>query len=216
MELTVQKREILGKKVKSLRNQNFIPAELYGHDLKNIHLSIPAKDFSRLFRETGESTVINLVLGKEKLPVLIHDVQKNLLTEDISHIDFYQVRMDEKITAAVPLEFIGEAPAIKEKGGVLIKAVHELEVEALPGDLPRNIPVDLSLLSDIGADIYIRDLKIGGKVKILAHPETVIATVAEEKEEVEEKPVSVEEVKVKSEEKKEGKEEKEEEKSETS
>lgn len=215
MELTVQKREILGKKVKSLRNQNFIPAELYGHDLKNIHLSIPAKDFSRLFRETGESTVINLVLGKEKLPVLIHDVQKNLLTEDISHIDFYQVRMDEKITAAVPLEFIGEAPAIKEKGGVLIKAVHELEVEALPGDLPRNIPVDLSLLSDIGADIYIRDLKIGGKVKILAHPETVIATVAEEKEEVEEKPVSVEEVKVKSEEKKEGKEEKEE-KSETS
>jgi len=216
MELTVQKREILGKKVKSLRNQNFIPAELYGHDLKNIHLSIPAKDFSRLFRETGESTVINLVLGKEKLPVLIHDVQKNLLTEDISHIDFYQVRMDEKITAAVPLEFIGEAPAIKEKGGVLIKAVHELEVEALPGDLPRNIPVDLSLLSDIGADIYVRDLKIGGKVKILAHPETVIATVAEEKEEVEEKPVSVEEVKVKSEEKKEGKEEKEEEKSETS
>ena len=215
MELTVQKREILGKKVKSLRNQNFIPAELYGHDLKNIHLSVPAKDFSRLFRETGESTVINLVLGKEKLPVLIHDVQKNLLTEDISHIDFYQVRMDEKITAAVPLEFIGEAPAIKEKGGVLIKAVHELEVEALPGDLPRNIPVDLSLLSDIGADIYIRDLKIGGKVKILAHPETVIATVAEAKEEVEEKPVSVEEVKVKSEEKKEGKEEKEE-KSETS
>lgn len=214
MELTVQKREILGKKVKSLRERNFIPAELYGHDLRNIHLSVPAKEFLRLFREAGESTVINLVLGEEKLPVLIHDVQKNLLTEDVSHIDFYQVRMDEKITTAVPLEFVGEAPAVKEKGGVLIKAVYELEVEALPADLPHSIPVDLSLLSDIGADIYVKDLKIGGKAKILAHPETVIATVAEAKEEeAEEKPVGVEEVKVESEEKKE---EKEEEKSEPS
>ncbi|MEE8131893.1 MAG: 50S ribosomal protein L25 [Candidatus Paceibacterota bacterium] len=212
MELTVQKREIFGKKVKELRKQDLIPAELYGHGFENLHLSVPAKDFSRIFNEAGESTIIKLKVeggdGKEKgseLNVLVHDIQKNVLTDEISHIDFYQVRMDEKIKAAVPLEFIGEAPAVKEKGGVLIKSVHEIEVEVLPADLPHNIPVNLDELDDIGKNIHMKDIKIDEKVKVLIEPETVIATVIEpikEEEKVEE--VSVEEVEVEGEEAKEG------------
>ncbi len=205
MELSVQKREILGKKVESLRQEGLIPAELYGHGSENIHLSVPAKEFSKLFKEAGESTIINLNLENKKLPVLIHDLQKNPLNDEISHIDFYQVRMDEKITASVPLEFIGEAAAVKEKGGVLIKAVQEIEIEALPADLPHKIEVDLNHLSDIGMNIHVKDLKIDRKARILVDPETVIAIVAEPtKEEIEEKPITVEEVKVEGEEKKEG------------
>lgn len=204
MELIVQKREILGKKVESLRQEGLIPAELYGHGSENLHLSVPAKEFSKLFKEAGESTIINLNLENKKLPVLIHDLQKNPLNDEISHIDFYQVRMDEKITASVPLEFVGEAAAVKEKGGVLIKAVHEIEIEALPADLPHKIEVDLSQLSDIGMNIHVKDLKIDRKARILVDPETVIAIVAEPaKEEIEEKPITVEEVKVEGEEKKE-------------
>ena len=86
-ELIVQKREIFGKKVNSLRKENLIPAELYGHGLDNIHLSVPAKEFSKLFKEVGESTIINLNLENKKLPVLIHDVSTDSLSDKIIHID---------------------------------------------------------------------------------------------------------------------------------
>ncbi len=204
MELTVQKREIIGKTVKLLRRKGFIPAELYGHGLENIHLSVPAKEFSKLFKEAGESTIINLNLENKKLPVLIHDVSVDHLSDRISHIDFYQIRMGEKITISVPLEFIGEAPAVREKEGILVRAMQEVEVEALPADLPRSIEVNLDELSEIGMSIYVKDLRVAKGVEILVEPETVVATVTEPvKEEVEEKPITVEEIKVEGEEKKE-------------
>lgn len=206
MELTVQKREILGKKIKSLRRDGLIPAELYGHGFENIHLSVPAKDFSKIFKEAGESTIINLIVGNGKFPVLVHDVGFDSLNDKINHIDFYAVRMDEKITAAVPLEFVGEAPAVKEKGGVLIKAVKEIEVETLPADLPHNIAVDVASLSDIGSVIRVGDLKISHKVKLLVDSETVIATIIEQAAEEAAPEIKVEDVKVEGEEKKKEKE----------
>lgn len=216
MELKVQRRTILGKKTKSLRQQGLIPAELYGRDFENIHLSVSAKDFSRVFKEAGESTIIKLKVesdkGEGEYNVLINDFQRSLLTNEISHIDFYSVRMDEKITATVPLEFINESPAVKEKVGILIKAMHEIEVEALPADLPHHIEVDISGLSDVGMNIRVKDLKVNKGVKLLVEPETAVATVAEmAKEEEVVAPASVEEVKVEGEEKKKEKEEKKEE-----
>ncbi len=213
-ELTVQKREIFGKKVGDLRKQGLIPAELYGHGFENLHLSVPAKDFSRVFKEAGESTVIKLKVEKDEINVLIHDIQKNHLTDEISHIDFYQVRMDEKIRTNVPFEFIGEAPAVKEKNGILIKAVKEVEVEALPADLPRSIQINLGVLDDIGKSVHMKDIKINENVKILISPETVLVTVTEpvkEEEKVEEAEVKVEDIKVEGEEKREEREKKKEE-----
>ncbi|HDH31195.1 MAG TPA: 50S ribosomal protein L25 [Candidatus Wolfebacteria bacterium] len=214
MELGVQKREIFGKKVKALREQELIPAELYGHGFENLHLSVSAKNFSRVFKEAGESTVIKLKVegGDEKeksseLNVLIHDIQKNALTDEISHIDFYQVRMDEKIKTTVPLIFVGEAPGVKEKGGILIKAVKEIEVESLPADLPNNISINIDVLDDIGKSIHMKDIKIDEKVKVLIDAETVITTITEPaKEEEKAEEVSVEDVKVEGEEEKEKKE----------
>ena len=220
MELIVQKREILGKQVESLREQGLIPAELYGHGLENIHLSVPAREFLKVFKEAGESTIIKLKVSaqggsaaggeSEKLKVgdeinvLIYDIQKNSLTDEISHIDFYAVRMDEKITTSIPLEFIGESPAVKEKEGTLVKAMQALEIRALPADLPRNFEVKLSSLSEIGMSIHVKDLTVPNGVEVLVEPETVIAIVVEKaKEEVEEKPMTVGEVKVEGEEKKE-------------
>lgn len=202
MELKVQKREILGRKVESLREEGIIPAELYGRGLENVHLSVPAKEFSKVFKQAGESTVVNLDLGDKKVPVLIYEVSTDPLSDKIIHVDFYAVKMDEKITTSVPLEFTGEAPAIKEKQGVLVKAAQELEIRALPADLPHHLEVKLDALSEIGMSVYVKDLSIPKGVEILVKPETVVATVVEQaKEEVEEKPVSAEGVKVEGEEK---------------
>ena len=207
MELIVQKRELLGKRIKSLLQQGLIPAELYGHGIENTHLSVSRKDFIRIFKEAGESTTIKLKVSTEEgseFNVLVHDFQKNPLTDEINHIDFYSVKVDEKIRVKVPLEFIGEAPAVKEKGGILVKAIHDIEVEALPADLPHNFKIDLSALSDIGSNIYIKDIDIPKGVKIFINIDTVAATITELVEEkVVETPASVEDIKVETEEKKE-------------
>lgn len=202
-DIQVKKREIFGKKVKALRNEGLIPAELYGHKTDNIHLSVLVKDFSKIYKEAGESTVVNLVLDSKKLPVLIYDVSIDALSNEFAHVDFYAVKMDEKIKKAIPLSFKGEAPAIKI-GGILVKSMKELEVEALPGDLPQHIEVDLGKLAEIHNSIHVKDLDINDKkIKIFIDPEAVVATIIEmAKEEEVVKPVSVEDVKVEGEEKK--------------
>ncbi len=176
MELTVSLRETLGTKVRALRRDGLVPAELYGHGFKNEHLSVPAKEFNKVFKEAGTATVVTLVVGKDKRPALIHDVQHDYLTGEVSHVDFYQVNMNEAITAAVPLEFIGESKAVKEQQAVINKAITELEVEALPGDLPHALEVDLSALDELEKSIYVKDIKVPKGVKVLTDPETAVAT----------------------------------------
>lgn len=207
MKLTVQKREILGKKTKFLRNKGLIPAELYGHNVENAHLSVPVKEFSKIFKEAGESTVIKLNIENEnkaaEFNVLIHDIERNHITDEISHIDFYAIKMDEKIRVRVPLEFIGESAVSKTKEGLLVKAMNEIEVEALPGNLPRHIQVDVGAITEIGKSILVKDLNLEKGVRILVDPETVVATAVEvAEEEIAAPVVSVEDVKVESEEKK--------------
>lgn len=205
MQLTAQSRTTVGKQVKSLRAKGFIPAELYGRGVRNLHLVVPVKEFNNVFRSAGESTLITLAVEGSSQPfnVLIHDLQHDAMTGATLHVDFYAVRMDEKITIAVPLEFIHEAPAVKEKQGVLIKAMHEIKVEALPGDLPHSIVVDLASLTDIDASVYVRNLSVPKNVKVLVDAETVVATVtAQAAEEEVVAPLTVQDVKVESEEKK--------------
>jgi len=185
IELIAQKRNIFGKSVNRLRKSDLIPAELYGHGVENIHLSLPKKDFLKVFKLVGENEIVNLIIDNKKVPVLIHEIQTNPLTDEIIHVDLYQVKMTEKITVNVPLEFINEAPAIKEKDGVLVKAMHEIKIEALPGSLCHSIKVDLSSLDDIGKSIYVKNLSIPSGIKALIDPETVVATIIEKtKEEV--------------------------------
>jgi len=201
MELKATKRDILGGKTRNLRKQGLVPAELYGREAENLHLSVSEKDFRRVFAEAGESTIIDLEVDGEMYPVLVNDFQKDPISRNFISVDFYRVRMDEKISAPVDIEIVGEAPAVKEKGGMLVRAMEEAEVEALPANLPHKLIVDVSGLTEIGQSVFVKDIQTKGNFRILVSPETVIATVSEIPEEEEAASVSVESVVVEGEEK---------------
>lgn len=194
LTLDVKKREIFGKKVDSLLKEGFIPVEIYGNGFENIHATVLAKEFKNVFKEAGESSLVTLKIDRDSFPVLIYDIQKDVLGDVVTHIDLYRVRMDQKITTEVPLHFIGEAPAVKERGGVLIKSVESVEIEALPGDLPHSLEISLESLMELHQSIHIKNIALPKGVKILMDPEMTIATVAEpQKEEVVETPPTVSE-----------------------
>lgn len=204
MELNTLPRTALGKANKSVRQEGKIPAEFYGHGMENKTLAVDRKEFQKVFKQAGENTVVNLVLDGKKQPCLVHDVQHDTVSGEVIHIDFYGVRMDEKLRTMVPLEFSGESPAVKELGGILNKAVAEIEVEALPADLPHSFMVDISGLAELNQSIYVKDIKASKNVKILMDADTAVVTVTEPAPEEETAPpvVDVSEVKVESEEKK--------------
>jgi len=193
MELEVKNRTTLGKKVRGLRRTGIIPAEVFGRGLQNRHLSVPEKDFVKIYKKAGEHTVLTLLTEDDKkIPVLISDVVYHPITGKILTIDFHQIRMDEKIQAKIPIEFAGEAPAIKA-GFILVKVLSEIEIEALPAQLPHKFDVDLSVLENPGQSIHIQNVKIPADVKILTPPEAVIVTVTQKaKEEVEAPPAPAE------------------------
>lgn len=205
MELAVQARNKFGKDTRVIRAQGFIPAELYGRGLENMHLAVPAKEFQKVFKKAGENTIVSVVIGNEKRPAFIHDVAFDPVTDEVLNIDFYQVRLDEKIKIKVPVSFIGESLAVKG-GGILVKAVHELEVEALPNNIPSVFEVNLSKLTTIGQSFYVKDLALTSGVKLLADPDTAIATVTapmtEEQEAALSQQADISTIKVETEEKK--------------
>jgi len=161
LNLQAKKREVKGKQVAKLRNQGQVPAVLYGHSVKPVDLSISSVDFDKIFKAAGESTLIDLTVDSAKpVKVLIQDYQLDNLKNRINHVDFYQVRMDEKLHAEINLKFINEAPAVKELSGILVTNIHELKVECLPQDLVHEIEVDLSSLKTFEDAIHVSDLKI--------------------------------------------------------
>ncbi|OGM91878.1 hypothetical protein A2755_00745 [Candidatus Wolfebacteria bacterium RIFCSPHIGHO2_01_FULL_48_22] len=184
LQLQTQKRDIFGKKTNMLRAQGLVPAEIYGHGKENLHVSVLAKDFDKVLKEAGESTIIEVVLDGEKHPVLIYDIQRDPLKDTYTHVDFYAVRMDEKVRTEVPIKFTGEAPAVKAYAGILVKALDEIELEALPADLPASIVVDLSDLAELNQTIYVKDIPLIERVRFITDLETPVASVTEQKEEV--------------------------------
>jgi large subunit ribosomal protein L25 len=187
IELQASPRTILGKKVRHLRRQGTIPANLFGHNIASQALQVEEKAFQRAFTQAGMNTLISLkVEGAEPRMVLIRGLQRNPLKRDLLHVDFYQVAMMEKITAQVPLVFVGEAPGV-EAGGILLHNIDEVEIECLPGDLVRHIDVDISGLKEIDDTIYVKDLKVSAAIKILSdEDEVVVKILPPAKEEVEE------------------------------
>jgi len=196
IELNAKIRE--KNNLKTLREKGFIPAVIYGKGEKNISLSIDYEEFRKIFKQAGENTIIKLKIEDKTKNVLVHDVAKDPVTDKFIHIDFYQIRMDKIITAEVPLVFEGEPPAVKNLDGILIKNVTEVEIESLPGDLPHEIKVDISILETFDDSIRVSDLKLPENVKIKTDPEETIVSVnpprtEEEIKELEEKPEEEEE-----------------------
>ncbi len=160
---------------------------MYGHGIKYINLELDYNNFEKVLKEAGESTLIDLSIdGKEIVKVLIADIQYDPLKHTLSHIDLKQIKMDEKVTANVALEFIGESLAVKKEAGVLVQGISELEIRCLPADLIHEIKVDISGLDTFNDVITIKDLAISDKVEILGHDlDDAVATVAPPKIEAE-------------------------------
>ena len=186
MELAVEKRDTK-KNPKALRHEGFLPAVVYGRSQEATPISVDAKEFGKVFHQAGESSVISLKgLGANK-DALIHEVDFDVLTGVPIHADFYAIEKGQKVTVSVPLEFVGVSLAVKEKGGVLTKIMHELEIECEPKDLPHAIEVDISSLVELTDQIHVSALHLPASAKISAAPEEVVATISviqEEKEEV--------------------------------
>jgi len=180
LNLKAKKREILGKKVNSLRRNGLIPAVVYGKEASSESLAVDRKEFQKIFKQVGENTLIDLSIDdNETKKVLISDPQVDPVTDEFIHVDFHQVKLTEKVQSEVPLEFINEeeAQAIKELEGTLVKDKDEIEVECLPTDIPHSIEVDVSLFKTFDDIIHVSDLKVPSNVKILDDPEEVVATV---------------------------------------
>jgi large subunit ribosomal protein L25 len=178
IQLKSEKRDLTKLSPEKLRKSGLLPVVLYGHNIKSTALVVALREFEKTLKKAGESTIINLITDDGKThPVLIHDVQKHYLTSTPIHADFYEVSMTEKLKAKVVLEFIGEAKAVKELGGVLVKNLSEIEVECLPVDLPHSVAVDIFVLKAFTDAVHIKDLKISAEVHVLTPADEVVAKV---------------------------------------
>ena len=177
-KLAVEKRTVVGKKVKKLRKEGIFPANIYGKDIKSLAVQLPYKEFENVFKEAGETRLIDLEVDKETRPVLIHNVQLDYLTRTPLHADFYQVNLKEKVTTMVPIKTLGEPKAVSEKIGILLQPLSEIEVEALPTDLPENIEINVEYLAAIDQQITVKELKAPTGVTILTDPEQVVVKIA--------------------------------------
>jgi len=171
--LKTNKRELFGRKVSRLRKEGLIPANIFGKKIKSHSITVDAKEFTEVFKKAGETQVIDLG-GKT---VLISNIQTNPVSGNVIHIDFRQVDLTEKISAMVPIELENESPAEKQNLGTVVQQIHEIEVEALPSDLPEKIMIDASILIEVDQAIYIKDLKVDKKVEIMTDKEMIVVKV---------------------------------------
>jgi len=180
MELAVNTREILGKKVKVLRRQGITPAHLYGHNVDPVPLQCDTVQLKQVLARTGTTGLIELKLDKTKKPrsVMTREVQKDARTGELIHVDFSQVSKEEKIRVEVPIVTIGEAPALKHKENFLSHELDSVAVECLPDEIPTRFEVDISGLEEADQTIHVSDIAVSENITILTHAEQLIVKIS--------------------------------------
>ena len=182
----MKKREGRGK-TNVLHRDGLMPAVYYGRTQTATPIAVPFREFQKAWREAGESTVVTLKDEKGSgLDALIYDVDLDPVKNTPRHADFYVFEEGKTIEVDVPLEFVGDSPAIKRKGGILVKVIHHLTVDALPRGIPDNLEVDISTLSDFDSQILAKDIPLPKDVTLKIDPEEVVASVDKPQEEEEE------------------------------
>ncbi len=184
LELNVQTRKS-SENVENLREEGQIPAVFYGPKEENTPITLNAREFVRVWEEAGGSTIIDLKGVGENKEVLIHDVEWHPVKDTPVHADFYCIERGKKLTVSVPLEFVGEAP-VEKKEGIVVKVMHEIEIEVQPRDIPHSIEVDLSLLTELDSSILISDLHLPETIEPTAEATETVAAVTQAQEEPEE------------------------------
>lgn len=178
LKLAIKGREKTGRQATQVRNEGGVPGVVYGHDTENLNVSAVYNEFAKVYKTGGESTLIDLeVEGGDTIKALIKDVQRHPITDRFTHVDFFKVNPDEKMTAEIPLVFTGEAPAVKALGGSLVTNKNSVEVECLPKDLVHEITVDVSGLDTFESIIRVSDLKLPEGIEVLDDAERTLVIV---------------------------------------
>lgn len=179
LQLDVQKREATGKKVRKLRRGGLLPANIYGKDVKSVSVQVPLKEFDKVYKEVHETGLLDVAMGADVRPALIHNVQLDPRTSLPIHADFYQVNLKEKVKTMVPIVPSGEPKAVVDKLGLLLQPLSEIEVEALPEDLPEKIEVNVEALKVVDEQITVSDLKVTQEVLVLTDPTQVVFKIGQ-------------------------------------
>jgi large subunit ribosomal protein L25 len=186
-KLKAKKRQLTGRKVKQLRREGVLPANVYGKDVKSTSISVDLKEFLKTFKEAGETNIVEVKVNGAIKPTLIHNVQLDPVTDTPIHVDFLQVNLKQKVTAQIPVELVNESPAEKQGLGTVVQYIDEIEVEALPGNLPENFEIDLSTLEAVDDMIQIKSIKVDKKkIEIKNDAEQIVVKVEPPREEEEE------------------------------
>jgi len=194
IKLKAETRKLAGRKAKKLRGEGFVLANVYGKDVKSTSLKVASDDFSVVYSQAGETGVVDLSIGSKTIPVLIDNVQVHPVDSSILHVDFKQIDLKKKVKTAIPLEFTGVSPAEKSATGVIVQHMNEVEVEALPNDLPDKIVVDISVLEEVDQALFAKDLDIPKNVEVQGDLERMVVNVAPPAKEEEIAPVVAEAV----------------------
>ena len=178
--LKVANREILGKKVRHLRRQGITPVHVFGHGIESLALQCEARELERVLSQAGQTRLINLKLAKEKKPrtVVVREFDRDWRKGELVHVDFYQVRMEEKIRVEVPVVLLGEAPALKSKEHMLDHELGTFNVECLPANIPSSIEVDISSLNEVDQAIRVKDVTLDKDITVLNSPDLVVAKIS--------------------------------------
>lgn len=178
-QLSVEKRSVFGKQLKKLRREGILPANVYGKNIASTAVQLPFKEFMAVYSKVGSTGLIDLTVEGKKHPVLIHNIAIHTLTHDPIHADFFIVNLKEKITAHIPVVAEGEASAVAEKKGMMLQLVNEVEIEALPSDLPESIVVDVTSLAEVGDQILVEQIKAPSGVTILSEASQAVFRIDE-------------------------------------
>lgn len=180
IKLTAKIRKETGRKTGAIKESGRIPAVIYGHKIKNVLLDVDYKEFQKVYSKAGANSLIELSVDgeKEKRIVLVHDYQKDAVSDKFIHIDFFETSAKEEVEVKVPLIFEGVSLAVKDLGGTLVKNISELQVKALPQNLPHEIKVFIDKLNNFGDHILVKDLNLPKDVKISAKPDEIVVSVS--------------------------------------
>lgn len=180
MELSANKREILGKKVRFLRRQGVTPVHLFGHNIEPVPLQCDTAQLKHVLARAGRTGIVSLKLEKAKRlrNVMVREVQREPRTGELLHVDFYQVRMDEKIRVEVPIVLVGEAPALKFKENFLTHELNSLTIECLPDEIPSRVELDLSVLTDEDQAIHVKDITLHDGIDVFNNPEQLVVKIS--------------------------------------
>lgn len=178
-KLNAEKRTILGKQVKHLRREGILPANMFGKGIKSTSLQLQLKDFQTVYNHVHETGLIDLTVDGQTHPVLIQNIHIHPITHTPLHADFFKVNLKEKVKASIPIVAVGEPKAVLDKVGVLLQPLSEVEVEALPADLPEHIEVNVEGLANIDDSISLGDIKTPTGIELLAEPTEMVFRIAE-------------------------------------